>query len=557
MTKIFISYRRKSSAFTLLLANKLSESLDAEIFVDFESIDQADFETSILSHLRSSDVFLLMVTEHTFAERIHRADDWVRQEIRIALENKIPIVLVSENGLYPPHDLPDDIRGVRGKQGIEFYPAYFDAAVARLVKFLGKAANVPPKTRASASHALPVPIEKIERVAVQSQKQVTSDNARQVLLEAIQAYEASDYAQALFLFEALQNINYRARMVNITQIVNDIRQEHEREERGRLAEIEYDEIALFAGSNLTRTHALDAFAEWVKKYPEWVEQLDYKGLRNIKTPSKPISRSLMPAPFEWITIPAGRGTMQTDEKNVTLEIPTEAYQIAKYPITNGQYAKFVDAGGYKNEQWWTDAGWEARLKGWVWNSSKQEFEITNNPWTEPRYWSDSKWNGANQPVVGVSWYEAVAFCLWLSDVTGEKIMLPTEAQWQYAAQGTDGRQYPWGNDWDKDKCNSRESGHGKTTPVTQYEKVGKSPFGVVDMAGNVWEWCLTDYEQLTNDINSNANRRVLRGGSWGSGSTDFLRVAVRDGGNPDYWLGSIGFRCVLSQLTIGQHSSEF
>lgn len=143
MPKIFISYRRKSSAFTLLLANKLSEFLDAEIFVDFESIDQADFESAILSHLRSSDVFLLMVTEHTFAERIHRADDWVRQEIRIALQSSIPIVLVSENGLFPPHDIPEDIREIRGKQGIEFYPAYFDAAVERLVKFLGKVAKIP------------------------------------------------------------------------------------------------------------------------------------------------------------------------------------------------------------------------------------------------------------------------------------------------------------------------------------------------------------------------------------------------------------------------------
>ena len=66
-------------------------------------------------------------------------------------------------------------------------------------------------------------------------------------------------------------------------------------------------------------------------------------------------------------------------------------------------------------------------------------------WSEPRFWNDSQWNGAQHPVVGVSWYEAVAFCLWLSDVTGERIMLPTEDQWQYAAQGDDGRTYPWGN----------------------------------------------------------------------------------------------------------------
>lgn len=132
MAKVFISYRRKSSAFTLLLANKLSVRLDADIFVDFDAIDDADFEKSILSHLRQSDVFLLMVTEHTFADRIHNDRDWVRKEIRTALEMKIPVILVCENGLFPPADLPEDIREVRSKQGIEFYPQYFDAAVARL-----------------------------------------------------------------------------------------------------------------------------------------------------------------------------------------------------------------------------------------------------------------------------------------------------------------------------------------------------------------------------------------------------------------------------------------
>jgi formylglycine-generating enzyme required for sulfatase activity len=93
-------------------------------------------------------------------------------------------------------------------------------------------------------------------------------------------------------------------------------------------------------------------------------------------------------------------------------------------------------------------------------------------------------------------------------------MLPTEAQWQYAAQGTDGRTYPWGDEWDAARCNTSESGLGKTTPVRQYEGRGDSPFGVVDLAGNVWEWCLTDYEKNTNDVHSPATRRVLRGGAW-------------------------------------------
>nr|MCU0499744.1 SUMF1/EgtB/PvdO family nonheme iron enzyme [Anaerolineae bacterium] len=150
-------------------------------------------------------------------------------------------------------------------------------------------------------------------------------------------------------------------------------------------------------------------------------------------PARPGSVDLLPAPFAWIEIPGGQGTMKTDE-SVTLTIPTERYWIAKYPLTNAQFRLFMDAGGYREERWWTTAGWEARLKGWDWDATARKLVETGKPWIEPRYWQNSQWNGAEQPVVGVSWYEAIAFCLWLSEVTGEQICLPTEAQWQYAAQ---------------------------------------------------------------------------------------------------------------------------
>src|SRR5690606_28098079 len=124
-------------------------------------------------------------------------------------------------------------------------------------------------------------------------------------------------------------------------------------------------------------------------------------------PAKPTSLSLMSDPFDWN------------------EIPKKGYSIAKYPVTNAQFAKFIDAGGYNTERWWTTEGWQKRAEGWHYDDG---WKASGTPWTEPRYWNDSKWNGATQPVVGVSWFEAVAFCLWLSETTGEKIMLPTEEQ---------------------------------------------------------------------------------------------------------------------------------
>lgn len=221
----------------------------------------------------------------------------------------------------------------------------------------------------------------------------------------------------------------------------------------------------------------------------------------------------MPSPFEWC------------------EIPNKDYSVAKYPLTNAQFAKFIEAGGYNNQKWWTDAGWQQKQR---------------DNWTEPDYWSDSDWNGADYPVVGVSWYESVAFCLWLSDTTGEKIMLPTEEQWQYAAQGDDGRDYPWGNNWNRNFCNNKASkkGNDKTTPVRQYEGKGNSPFAVVDMSGNVLEWCLTDYDNETNDVNSDVMRRAMRGGAWNDLKTDYFRCDYRDRGMsiPKNRGKGIGFR---------------
>jgi formylglycine-generating enzyme required for sulfatase activity len=236
----------------------------------------------------------------------------------------------------------------------------------------------------------------------------------------------------------------------------------------------------------------------------------------IKTLSeKPTSLDLMSKPFAWI------------------EIPNKDYSMAKYPVTNAQFAEFIKAGGYQEQKWWTKDGWAQ------WEQDK---------WTAPRYWQDSKWNSAEQPVVGVSWYESVAFCLWLSEITGEKIILPTEEQWQYAAQGDDDRVYPWGDDWDSSKCRNSVGGGwssaGNTSPVRQFEGKGDSPFGVVDMAGNVWEWCLTDYEKKNDDFNSTAMFRDLRGGSWlNDGSEDF-RCDFRAGSCPPNRLNFLEFRIV-------------
>lgn len=219
-------------------------------------------------------------------------------------------------------------------------------------------------------------------------------------------------------------------------------------------------------------------------------------------PPKPTSLSLMPAPFAWI------------------EIPGKGYSIAKYPMTNAQFAEFIEAGGYDEPKWWNSKGWQHR---------KIE------KWRFPRYWSDKNWNRDEQPVVGVSWYEAEAFCNWLSAITQEQIRLPNQNEWEFAA-GYPSISYPWGDRWDCSKCCCSVSPciQHRTVSVRNYEGLGDSAFGVVDMLGNVWEWCLETVDE----------KGVLRGCCWKSKEVNLNRRIQRP---LKYGFNQWGFRLVRAE----------
>ena len=145
----------------------------------------------------------------------------------------------------------------------------------------------------------------------------------------------------------------------------------------------------------------------------------------------------------------------------------------------------------------------------------------------------------------MSWFEAVAFCRWLSQRTGSKIRLPTEWEWQQAATGGDPKhEYPWPGGWDATRCNSRESNLNHTSAVGMYPR-GDTQHGVLDMAGNVWEWCLNKYKQPETPeslrIDDTDASRVLRGGAWFYGPMA-LGSSFRLGGRAGYLYNYIGFR---------------
>jgi formylglycine-generating enzyme required for sulfatase activity len=269
------------------------------------------------------------------------------------------------------------------------------------------------------------------------------------------------------------------------------------------------------------------------------------------------SEDILPPPFAWVEIPAGKVKLipfyddyhsKDDYFEYPMVVDVPAFAINKYPITNAQFAKFIEVGGYREQKWWTAAGWEFREQGWAWNSDKREWGPTGNPWIAPRFWQDNiQWSGAEQPIMGVSWYESAAFCCWLSEVSGEKIMLPTDPQWQRAAQGDDGRDYPWGNDWDGTRCNNSvyPQKSKRTTPVRHYEGRGDSPYGVVDLAGNLMEWCLTSHKTGRNEVEG-TDDRVLHGAAWLNGYTVNFYTWMRQWSYPIIKSLHVGFRCARS-----------
>ncbi len=202
----------------------------------------------------------------------------------------------------------------------------------------------------------------------------------------------------------------------------------------------------------------------------------------------------------------------------TVTLP--GYWIGRYPVTVARFKAFVDDSGHKPAD-------SRSVKG-----------------------------RDDHPVVHVSWGDAQAYCDWLAARSGPPVALPTEAQWEKAARGTDGRIYPWGDGWDASKCNSLEGGKRATTPVGAYSLAGDSPYGCADMAGNVWEWCQSLYRRYPYDPKDgrenlqNRGRRVMRGGAFDYDQKT-VRCACRGWHVPDHRVGYLGFRPVVAPIPSG------
>jgi formylglycine-generating enzyme required for sulfatase activity len=286
-----------------------------------------------------------------------------------------------------------------------------------------------------------------------------------------------------------------------------------------------------------------------------------------------------------------------DEKPVH-PVSIDAFEMGIFPVTNAEYRLFVEAGGYEDERWWETEAAKAWRRGegsesgktyyrnvvikhlqgmtdeaireipnltpesleqalWLKHATPEELERQLDKWypsgqifEQPNFWDDSRFNHPAQPVVGVSWFEARAYCAWLSAQTGNSYRLPTEAEWEAAARGEQGWQYAYGQEYGAADCNTFETHVRRTTPIGVFPG-GQTPAGITDLSGNVWEWTSSQYRPYPYDPADGREdpadaeiRRVLRGGSWDNFRSD-ARAASRYDLTPDLRLNYLGCRVVV------------
>ncbi len=316
------------------------------------------------------------------------------------------------------------------------------------------------------------------------------------------------------------------------------------------------------------------------------------------------------APIEW-SLPGASGTSAAHIPRHTVEIT--GFQVGQYPVTNAEWACFLDAGGYEDERWWDTADgqrwrrgelaneeakantrwWRKRFltdptmfeqmasegrfpsaavqerwQGWLKLDAAGFEAALEGQWqakreTEPRVWGDARYNHPAQPVVGVGWYEARAYCAWLSAETGLRVRLPTEVEWEAAAGGREGRRYPWGDEWDRLRANTYETRVKRTSPPGSFAS-GDTAEEVADLAGNVYEWTASlfgagdadeavpeyGYPYDAADGREDAEAatsvlRVMRGGGW-TVDLSFARAASRINYHPVLRNHDNGFRVVVA-----------
>jgi Sulfatase-modifying factor enzyme 1/TIR domain len=512
--KLFISYSRDDKQYVHELAQALKDETQHDVWIDRRLVGADRWWDTILDEIERCECFVVVLTPRCVTSIFCAA------ELSYALELGKPILPL----LMKPCDIPPNLKHIQyidiGNVSLERTLLRCAQALNRIEVRLVKGDFAAPAVKPP---RLPMPeLKEGER----------SEHVSEVYAAAEEAVAAGNAALAERLFRQVILADPGGLGVAANERLDEIRWE-----RGR--SISYANIARLAANPATMRGARAAWRAYVQKYGKHYDPNGYGSvLADTETPvlvettsssccdqvesirrktliaiilsaeRNPIERAdaarklaelgdtragvgLQPnglPDIAWCTVPAGEFIFQDSAR---LTLPT--FYAARYLVTYEQFQAFVDApDGFYNKKWWEGLAKREMQPG------QQTFKF------------------GNHPRENVSWYDAVAFCRWLSAKLGYPVRLPTDQEWEKVARGPDGRLYPWGNDFASGYANIDESIYGnigsfylgRTTAVGIYPQ-GASPYGALDISGNVWEWTLTD-----RDGAGKSEHRIARGGSW-------------------------------------------
>lgn len=553
MSDAFISYRRLSSgALATALQSKLESQYGYKVYVDNREVDatRVQFPERLRAAITNAPVFICLLGEAEGQHTLKSA--WVLKEIEQAYALKKFCIPVFQESYHPLPDMPPSVEYLLNFDGVHVFDrrtVMIDESIHRIAQLMQshrRTGNTLRMNLYSPGFIAFLVMYGLVCVALAIALSliVDPDRAANLRLALFPTEEASAVPQASVTAAVVISATPTDAGQTATATLSATRAEPI--DIFAAAEVLLQQTAQAqAQATLTAESATqppDIAASIEAIWTEWAHRTATQAATHW-TPTPPPTLSpeqiaLTPithnadwTPYErrfdgvaMMLVPNGRFFMGANRAGGE-QVFNTPFWIDKYEVTNAEYARFIEAEGYTTASYWTAAGWDA----------KETYH-----WRQPRYWTGSDWNQPDQPVVGVSWYEAQAYATWRG------MALCTEAQWEYAARGPDELIYPWGNAFNADKLVYGGNSRSATAPVGSYAEES-SWVGALDLSGNAFEWTVSQYQAYPylawdgRETVNPANRRVLRGGSWNSDYRS-VRAVFRYVSLPAYRNNPIGFR---------------
>ena len=504
MMKLFVSYARVDKPYCVQIVSAIGAH---DIWYDQRLYAGSNWWHEIYRRLEWCEGFLWLLSPDSLRSTA------CRREFNLALSlGRVIFPLL----IHPEVEVPEALRHIHH---IDFSRGLEQEALGTLLRSF---------QAAEASISRPHAVAELAGELVGGPQQ----NPEQSIREATTAMQQGQYDEAVYLLRRARAAGHRSRFVDLEAVLAEAEAGQQRVSGERETLREYEQIAALVRLERTRRLGCEAFHAFREQYPghdpEGLAALCGGGTISHDLAQGPAERraAAAPRPFrlpmlEWCEVPAGELRWSTEGEGATEKLQRRhvaAFRISRYPVTNAQFDVFVqDPQGYASARWWPPAA-----RDW------REQNLGPRP---------STFSNELRPRERITWYEAMAFCNWLSERLGVGITLPSSLQWMRAARGDDTRVFPWGDEFDRKRCNVRESFIRMTSQVSRYRE-GTSPCGAQDMAGNVWEWCR---DARPGEGVAAGSKRLVHGGS-------FLSVAERAMIDFHYYLAperahaSIGFR---------------